>query len=382
MRPTHRSIPTPGIVAGAVVLSAALATPSEAQDVRFRTVSNQEYAGFMGSVMSMSGERMGPDTTTTWIRNALRREDQADGKASWVIDMSTMDMLRIDHEEQVYWTLNFPAFMQSADSSMAAAREEMSPEEQAQMQQMASFEPSIEVDRTGETQVINGWEAERVIMTLTIRPAENSEAMEDPGADPMAAMMGRTAMVLLSDLWISDEMPGYREMREALGDEAADFAAASGGMASMAAANPQMASLTEEMQEQMEGLQGDAVRSTSYMMMVPEGVELQRDSILALADQPLPRGPDMSELLAAAMAAEGRDAAADAVGRALGGRLGGLFGRDREEEEEPEVAEAGFGSTPTIMMRITTEIIDVERPTLSDADFQPPAGYTEVQRGG
>ena len=124
--------------ASAVLVLAMIAAPAhaDAQDVRFKTVSNAEFAGFMGTMMSLSGETTGPDTTTTWIRNELRREDQGNGKASWVIDMSSMDMLRIDHEEQVYWTLNFQQMMQSADSSVAAAREEMTDEQREQMDQM------------------------------------------------------------------------------------------------------------------------------------------------------------------------------------------------------------------------------------------------------
>jgi hypothetical protein len=244
-----------------------------------------------------------------------------------------------------------------------------------------SFEPSLEVDRTGETRTINGWDAERVIMTLTLAAAESQVSEEEMEDDPMAAMMGQSAMVMISDLWISDDLPGYEQMREALGDQAQDFASGSGGMDALMAGFPQMAALAEEMKEEMEGLEGDAVLSTVYTVMVPSTAELDRDSILAMADEPLPQGPDLSELMAQAMGNAGEEAAMDAVSGALGG-LGGLLGRGRDDEEEPEELEMSAAPAPTVMTRIVTEIIDVERPSLTEADFQPPAGYRERERPG
>ena len=379
----HRLPPLRSLAAAGAVLVTitAFASAVDAQDLRYRTVTETEYAGFMGSAMSLSGEDTGPDTTTFWIKGLLRREDQANGKASWVIDLSSMDMMRIDHEEHVFWKMNFPSYMQSADSSIAAGQGAMTDEERAQM---GSFEPSLEVDRTGETRTINGWEAERVIFTLTLAPP--AEPATEAGADPMAAVMGQSSMVMLSDMWVSDDLPGYQEMREALGENAQDFAQGSGGMESLAAGYPQMASLVEQLEEEMGALEGHTVRTTTYTLMVPQGVPFHRDSILAMSDSTLPQGPDLSALLAQAMGeaarAEGEDAAADAVSQALGGRLGGLLrrGRDEEEEEEPvQVQMAGGGAGPTVMMRVVTEIIDVERPLLSEVDFQPPEGYTETE---
>lgn len=380
-RPRSSSPRTLVALLALVPVGLALPSATEAQDVRYRTVTTTEYAGLMGSMMQIAGEGMGPDTTTTWIKGAMRREDQADGKASWIIDLESMDMTRWDHEDESYWILNFQEFMQSADSSLAEARGEMTEEDRERMEAAeASLEPSLEVDRTGETRTLNGWEAERVIMTLTLAAAENSVSEEEMEEDPMAAMMGQSSIVMLSDLWISDDLPGYAQMREALGDEAQDFATGSGGMESLAAGLPQMAALAEELKEEMEGLEGDAVLSTVYTVMVPATATLDRDSILAMGDEPLPRGPDLSELMAQAMGNAGEDAAMDAVSDALGG-LGGLLGRGRDEEE-PEEIQVTSAAAPTVMMRIVTEIIDVERPSLSATDFQPPAGYRERERPG
>ncbi|MEJ2539881.1 MAG: hypothetical protein P8188_07930 [Gemmatimonadota bacterium] len=374
--PAPRSLrPRPGLgFVLALLVAATLVTPrvAQAQDVRYKTVHRTEWAGFMSTVMSLSGEDVGPDTTTTWIKGALRREDQADGQASWILDLGSMDMSKWNHEERVWWTMNFRTFMASADSSMAEARQEMTDEDRARM---SSFEPSMEVDRTGETRTINGWEAERVLITLTLEPSEEALAEGQAQEDPMATMMGRSSMVMLSDLWISDDLPGYEQMKEAMGGKAQDFAGGSGGMEALAVGYPQMAALAEQLREEMEGLEGEAVRSTVYTVMVPAASEFDRDSILALSDAPLAQGPDLSDLLAQAAAAEGKDAAVDAARQAMG-RLGGLLGgRDDDEEKEMQTA-ASPG--PTVMTRLVTEIIDVERPTLSESDFQPPAGYKEV----
>lgn len=368
-----------------------VATPSAVdaqEDLRYKTVTTTEYAGFMSTAMRMSGENLGPDTTTSWIKGLKRREDQGNGRASWIIDLESMDMTRWDHVDESYWVLNFQQYMQSADSSRAEIQESMSDEDRANMN---AFEPSLEVDRTGETRIIDGWEAERVIMTMSLEASQDGMSEEGAEGDPMAAMMASSSMVMLTDMWISDDLPGYRQMQEAMGDQAQDFAAGSGGMESLMAGYPEMAALSEQMQEEMEGLDGQTVLSTMYLLMMPVGGVLNRDSILEMSDEPLPQGPDMSELLAQAMGDAGNDAAMDAVNEALGGLgglgglLGGRGGDDEEDDEDDEeqaqimAQSAGMGG-PQIITRVVTRILDVERVNLSDAAFQPPAGYRERDR--
>jgi hypothetical protein len=362
----------PLLVAGTAVSP----VPVQAQDVRYRQVTTTEFAGLMGSAMRMSGEDMGPDTTVNWIKGLKQRVDQADRRASEIFDLETMDMTSWDHVNETYWVLNFQEFMQSADSSMAEARDQLTDEERAQM---GAFEPSLEVDRTGETRTINGWEAERVIMTLSLEASTEGMSEEEMEQDPMAAMMGSSSMVMLTELWISDEVPGFGDVLQARGKDAPDFASGTGGMESLAAGYPQMAALTEQLKEEMRGLDGMAIRTTTYTVMAPAGLPFEPDSILEMSDEPLPRGPDLSEIIAQAMANAGEDAAMDAVSNALGGRLGGLLGRrsEPEEEEELEAIQMGGVGGATVISRIVSEIIDVEQLSLSDADFLPPAGYVE-----
>lgn len=371
----------PASSALALLAALALGGPSaiEAQDIRYKQVTHTEFAGLMGSAMRMSGEDMGPDTTVNWIKGLKRRVDQADGRASEILDLGSMEMTSWHHVDSTYYVMSFQQFMQSADSALAETGVDMSDEER---EQMNAFEPSLEVDRTGETRTINGWEAERVLMTVRLEASTAGTSEEEMERDPMAAMMGQSGMVMLSELWISDDVPGFREMQEALGDEAQDFATGSGGMESLAAGYPQMAALTEQLQEEMEGLGGATVRSTVYTLMVPADAPLNRDSILEMSDEPLPQGPDLSELMAQAMGNAGEDAAMDAISSALGGLGGLLGGRDEDdEEEEPQAVVMGVGG-PTVLSRIVTEIIDVEEVSLSESDFLPPQGYREREWPG
>lgn len=352
------------------------AQPVQAQDIRYREVTTTEFAGFMGSAMRMSGEDMGPDTTVNWVKGLKLRVDQADGRASEILDLGTTRFTSWHHVDSTYWVMNLQQFIQSTDSSMAEAREAMSDEERSQMN---SFEPSLQVDRTGERRTINGWEAERVIMTLTLEASAQEMSREEMEQDPMGAMMGQSSMVMLSDLWISDEVPGFREMQETFGDRSQDFVVQSGGMESLAAGYPQMAALTKQLQEEMRGLGGVTVRSTVYTVMAPSSMPLNRDSILGMSDEPLPQGPDLSELMARAMGNAGENAARDAVSNALGGRLGRFLGgrRNQGEEEEQEALQIGGAGGATVMSRIVTEIIEVERLSLSESDFLPPPSYRE-----
>lgn len=375
MTPFHsmtRAVP----IALVVLLGLIAAVPDAAasQDLRYHTVSRAEFAGMMGTMMRMTAGGNEADTTTTWMKGSRLRTDDADATSS-IIDLSTMEMTMLDHEARTYWTTSFEEMMASAEAAMAEADARM--EERAQEgEEVPEIQYTLDVDRTGERREINGFDAEQVIMTMRIEP-DPEAAQDSEDADAAAAMEGAGVMTWVTEMWLSTEVPTWERMREAVGENAEFFRDRAGDdMSGMMTGSPRMRAAMEEMGEQMEGLEGESVRTVIFLVLVPTGVDFDREAVMAMADEPLPEGPSLSELMGQAVAESAKESAKDAVKRGLGGRLGGLFGGGGDDEEEEE--EAPPAPSQVILMKMINEIVDVQETALDAADFAPPADYTEV----
>lgn len=180
-------------------------------------------------------------------------------------------------------------------------------------------------------------------------------------------------MVLFNELWLSSDFPGLAAIQEAQAKAAQEMmeeiqAGVAGALQQAFASDPRMQEAFERSAQEMEELDGLAVRTISSFVLLAPGVELDRDVILASVDQPLSSGA--GDVMAGAAAAGAREAARGAVR----GLTRGILGR-RQEEPAPEQPEAG--PAQTIVMRTTSVVDDVGTAALSPDLFKPPTDYTE-----
>jgi len=348
------------------------AAPAQAQDVSYTSVTRAEFGGALGTMMRLVPNAQDPTQQTTHIKGALMRTD--DENSSTIMDMAEGRITTLDHEAKTFWSFTFgdlAAQMQGTQAEMEAARAEEPADEPAPE---VEFETKLTVDRTGRTRRMDGYTAEQVLMTIEIIP----KVAPEEGAEKEAA----GTMVLFSDIWMSQDFPGYEAYRnasEGLAEEAASSAEmqkAGSALEQAFASDPRMKEAFEKSAEEMKGMEGLAVKTTSSFYMVPPGVAFDREAALASADQPLAQGPDIG----GAAAAGAKEAARSAVSNLTGG----LLGRRRQQEQPEE--EAAPAATQAAITRITNTIGDVKTGNLPDDLFQVPPGYTEVKpdwiRGG
>jgi len=337
----------PAHALAATLLGLALLTPlpASAQALTWTTVSSMEMAGVMGSMMSMFSDMDEPTTETVWVGEGMMRTDSEE--SSTIMNLAEGRMIQIDHDARTWFAVEFGDMEAMSERMRADAAAEMESGD-PEAGEMPEFEGEFDVERTGVTREVGGYDAEQVLMTLTMEARD-----EEQEGEPLA---GR--MVLLTEMWMSEELashPAFAEMREG----AMEFAR--GGMSSgefgPMAADPRMADAMERMQEEFEGLDGMAVRTTSLFLLLPGELEFDREAAVASLEEELSGdGPSLADLAGAGAA---RSA------------LGGLFGR-RDEPEEPEV-----GQQP--LMRMVQEVRDVRSVDLDPTLFQPPADYREVE---
>jgi hypothetical protein len=343
------------------VLGVLVAAPATAQDVRYTTVSRGEFGGALGRWMKLFGGSS-EITEVTSISGAKLRTDTDDDNST-VLDLDARAFTWMEHETKTYATMTFAqaaeranAMVKDMEDSVAAAKEQM-PE--AQEPENVRYEVRFSADRTGKKQKIAGYEAEQVFLQVEIEaiPIRQPDETEDE------ANQRAGTLVILAEQWLSTAFPGYTAKQA----QAAMWAEALGTteepsqeMVQAYQFDPRIQQGLERLAEEMQGLEGEALRSVTHVVAVPFGVKFDRNAVLKDADKKL------TDDVAGAAAGEAKNAAEGAVS----GITGGLFGKKKKEPEPPKPKQA-------TIMRLRTEVTDCSTATLGPDVFAVPAGYTE-----
>jgi len=319
---------TAGFVTAALVGVAlhGAAVGLSAQDLSYRSISRPKLAGPMAMAARLGGMPQEVEEVV-YIKGDRMRTDSKD--ASTILDLSAGRFIQLDHRKKTYTSVS----LDSLEAYMRAAAKD------AKSEDAPDVKFTLEVTPTGERQRIGDYEAERVYMTLEL------EAQAEEGS-------GR--VVYFSDLWLSKDAPGYeasQRFAEAMGERA-------GGIEALMAAFAQTPEATQAMKNanrEMRKLAGMPVRSTAYMVMLPEGVKFDRKVLLEEEAK-----------------AEAKPAQKPSIGGLLGGALRGKVpGGQQPQQAEP--AEAGM----TTLFSVATEIRDLSTASVDASRFEIPAGYKE-----
>ena len=224
-----------------------------------------------------------------------------------------------------------------------------------------NVEIRVATEPTGERRTIQGLDARRAFLTGTLE-GEVMVPQEEGGTDRMEEA---GTIVLLTDLWLAEPFPEMAALAEAQREHTIAARGSGAAMGQLMASNPDLEQAMEEQARELAGLEGMAVESYDYLVVVPPGQEFDRDKTLAFATRSL--GSQVSRSVAGAAAQE----AMAAAGR-VAGRLGGVLGRSRQEE--PEEAEK---LEQSVQFRVRSRLTEMARAQISEAHFEMPAGYTE-----
>jgi len=356
-----------------LLLLAVLPVTARAQSVTYTTVTRGEFGGSLGTIMQAVPGAQSENRETVYLKGALMRTDSED--SSTIVDAGQGMYTVVDHEDENFFRYSLDEMM----TAMSAQMGEMEAQQEAAMADMdrredsdVSFEVKISTDRTGRTMDMGGFPAEQFLLVLEMVPTseEAVEAAEESGT-----------MAVVTELWMTQEMPGWKEFQEAQAEMASQAAGASDANAFAAAiqqalaTDPRMEEAFDKNMEAMQEMDGVAVKTVVNFVMIPPEQELDREQVLAMASEPLSAG--MGEVVADAAADAAKEEAADAARGALRGLSRGLLGRGRDEPEEKE-EEAAPAPVQSILMRMTSSVEEIRTDPLSDDLFQPPAGYTEI----
>lgn len=248
----------------------------QAQTVRFETETKFKLH-MLGAVGNMLGKKA--MVTTTYVSPYHMRTE--DDRNVTVLSIPDEKMISMDTKKKRYYEMTFEemASMMSAASNDAQQRMDDAGMNDEDMDN-GDLQFDVSVTDMGESESILGYRANRKLVRIDV--AFTAESTDDEGNTETAS----GNLYTISDLWISEDAAGH-EVMEAFGKNYAEVMGETFGANNRFAALQQVfqqdgriGPAMEKMQQEMQQLEGVPLRSTMYMVMAPEGVELDVDAVL------------------------------------------------------------------------------------------------------
>jgi len=288
-----------------------------------------------------------------------------------VIDLGSETITAINLDKKQYSVMTFAEMtqaLQRASEKMAKSKSQQDPN--------ADMNFKVSVKDTGQSKVVNGFNAKEMIMTLALE-----------GTDKKSGQTG--ALTMTNDMWISPKVAGYSEVQDFHKRMAQKLAWTPGGMGIGAAmARPEMMKGMAEAAKEMSKIDGIPV--LTVMKMGGVGAPDQGGATAAGNQQqqqaPAPKA-DVGEAAG--------NAAGSSIGRKLGGGFGGLaggalgggFGRKKKKDDEAQQQEQAAaqpsssqqaGDASGALLEMTTEISSFSSAPVDPSKFEVPAGFKKV----
>lgn len=328
----------------AVRFTAALAAlaigafPAALADAHVEEHTTFEMSGMIGSMMKRFGGDAAREglTTTVYVKGdrMLRRT----GNSGQLIDLAEKKVYQLDFDREEYSVMSFDQMRQQMEQAMHEAPEGgngAGGEPGDEDAQGVEYDVTFDIEKTGQTRTIQGYECRNVVVTIKATP--KGQTLEQGGG-----------VVITANNWLAsgvdplDERAGFeRRFAEALGLEEL-MQQRSEQMASAMSMYPGIGDALSKLQEEQETLAG-----------APMLTEMTIDSVGGQA------------------AAESGDR--PSVRKSLK-KLGGLFGRKKNDQDEAsdQPATGGPGERKTV---VTT------RNEITAASGDVPAGALEIPAG-
>ena len=346
---------------------AVMPTALVAQDFTVNSVDRFHLYGALGKIVNFAARLGGGGgihdiQTTTYLAGHKMRHETPDDAT--IIDVDGGTVTSVDNKKKTYFTMTFDqmanAAQAMADSMKAYQAQQQGSKKSASASQSkgeVKFKTSVALDRSNEHQTIAGYDATRMSLTITI----DATAKADTGQAQDAG-----TMVFLIDEWRSTASP----YPKAMGDFQRAYAqkvgqAFSAPMKSLGAVFQQDERIKvgfETAAQEMKKAQGTALRSTTYVVVVPPGMKFDRSLLLADA------------------ASAGNANNANPPQEKKRGGFGGLMGKLKaaaEAANKPDTAKSAPPKQSTLLM-MEDEVQSVTVGAVPAAEFAAPTGYQQI----
>lgn len=338
-------------------------------DFKYSETTKITGGAMMGAVKFVSvfsktaKQSMAPTTHTVAVKGNKMREEQSDGKIQ-IIDLDGKRFIEIDPQTKTYGVMTFEEMKQAMQRKQQEMQEKIK-EEQAKHPDKAEntnvkITPKFESSETGATKTVLGLPTKEVKAKVEMLMESDDPKMKGQ----------QVSTVVNTDQWITQDVPGYNEIRQFYLKMAKEMDWVPGQMMhGMANSNVQL-SLTELRKSNVAHITGMPMISYVSMTMAGNGSQsgAQNPSQAQQTSSPRPEQEDNS--------------VPTTPSAAVMKSLGGMF-KKKQQQQDAQAANSTAvnpAATPGSLMDMQTEVTSFSSDSL-DADlFAPPAGYTQAQK--
>lgn len=311
-------------------------------DVKRETVTKMDFKGTLGAIMKIFGADK-PMRTVEYYKGNIFRSDNIDDKgrmvSSQIIDLDKELFITLDHKDKKYTQMTFEEFRQM----MARTLEQMkSDQEKAQKEQAkVEWDFKVNVTKPGETEVIAGQSAEKVIIGILV-----TSKTTQPTKQEGAVQTAQGDLIVTSTNWMVKSLDGQKEIEnfhirfaEKLG-----MMTERGGLEQMMRqlnqSYPQLADAMKKLQEESKKLSGVPVRTHTVYETKTQ----------------TPTSTDMEP-----------EKKSTEIPTSVGGLLKGI-GKKVAKSEKSE-------SSANVLLEISDELLSAEVVSIEASQFEIPANY-------
>jgi len=335
-----------------IAITLGLPSAASAQMVQYTTETTFKIDAF-GAIGRMFGRK--PMTSTTYVT----REQMATvtGDAGSIISLPDRMLTSVDFKRRTYTEMTFDQMVAMAEqvaTDIEADAQEAREESPAGADSVkVTYDFDVSVDDLGESETISGFSTDRMLITIELQ--YTAEGTDESGQTETAS--GRFFAV--TDAWVGEGVQGNAIVKDFTRAYAEAFAMAidqsSSPIASLGQVLQQdqrIGPAFERMAEEMKKLDGTPLRSTTYIVTVPETMELDVDQLLGRKQAEKKRGGALGGIARSAL-------------RSRGIPVGG---------EAPNDAPPAEQQTLLTMTEVYTSIEEV---AIDPSRFQVPSGFTK-----
>lgn len=336
----------------ALVVTVALAAAPAHAEVKKEERNQVSFAGMLGRMVNLFGGKSAREGVVSSVAVSGDRKMTTSGdNTAQIIDLREEKIYDLDVRRKTYKVTTFEEIrrqMREAEAKAreAAARESReSKEEQPAKNDGKELEVDFNVNSTGQTKAINGFDTRQVIATVTVR--EKGKKIEESGG-----------IVMTVDTWLSKSAPSLKEIADfdrryyeklAGPISAVDAQQLATAMAMFPGLKEAMARVSRE------DFGGTAIQTTTTTDAVKSAEQMKQQ------------------------AAGGASASSDDKPNPLsvGGALGGFMRRRQQQQEEKEAAaKPNANPARSTFMTINNEVLKIAS-NVTPADVAMPAGFKE-----
>lgn len=242
-------------------------SPADADFVHYLQVTTYELPGNLGTLVGNGSYEQIYLHDGKWLSR-----NPASGS---IIDTDKSTMAFMDYETQQYWELSFVEMGEMAGELVERMNEASS--------QAASTSEDVDVDvkaevetKVGRTDVVRGVSAQQnhIIVRIDIDAEDSQEGESFKGT-----------MYAVSEVWASDELAGSKTVGDftvRMGAEMGKVVGqmGDGGPQFSMLGDPRISEAVAEASEQVAGFGAMPVQTTTWIVMVPDGQELDLQKVL------------------------------------------------------------------------------------------------------